>query len=67
MSETPLLDETLHLLQVQRPAWLKLSLIANETGLPFAWLSVLYRGKAPDPGIRRIEILNAYLKRKLAK
>ena len=66
-SETPLLDETLHLLQIDRPAWLSLACIAREADLPPAWLSMVWLGKIPDPGIKKIERLNAYLKGKLAK
>jgi hypothetical protein len=59
-----LLKETLDLL-INRPAWLKLSIIESETGLKSDWLSLLQLNKIPNPGVVGIEKLNDYLKAKL--
>jgi hypothetical protein len=55
-----LLQETTELLQSDQRT---LRLIAEETGLGFEWLSKLKQEKIGDPGVVKIQTLNAYLKR----
>jgi len=64
-TQKSLLDITMDLL-VNRPAWLKTIEISRETGLHPSWLGLLQRGGIPDPGIRKIERLHAYLVNKIA-
>jgi hypothetical protein len=63
MSKT-LLETTLDKLK-NRPAWLTLALIERETGISQYWLSMLNRGKVPNPGIKNIEILANHLNERL--
>ena len=56
-----LLEDTIELLNrasESRPV------IAKNTDLGFEWISKLANDKIPDPGVRRVEKLNAYLKQK---
>lgn len=57
-----LLDETLALLERDKGGWRK---TADDTGLSYDWLSSLSQGRIGDPGIKRIQKLNEYLKSKL--
>ena len=57
---TRLRDRTLYLVQ-ERPARIKLTRIARDTGLPLSWLSAFTRGEIDEPSVCRIECLYEYL------
>jgi hypothetical protein len=56
-----LLQETLLLLERDKG---DRQTTAKETGLNKEWLSKLAQGAITDPGVNKIETLNAYLKQK---
>lgn len=55
-----MLDRTLQLVR-ERPRTLTYEQIANDTGLKVSWLEALASGRIPDPGVRKVETLYAYL------
>ena len=55
-----LLDTTLQLLK-SRPRSVTYDQIAAGTGLGKPWLEALAAGRIPDPGVRKIETLYAFL------
>lgn len=59
-----LLEETLMLLKRDRGDRPK---TAKDTGLQLAWLQALADGKIADPGVKKIETLNKYLRAKYPK
>lgn len=59
-----LLEETRQMLQRDKGDW---PTTAKETGLGREWLAKLSQGAISDPGVNKIEKLNAYLKAKLAQ
>lgn len=63
MINTSLRDTTISLLQ-NRPVWLTLKLISNETAIPEGWLKALSRLKIKGPDVNRIETLHNYLAKK---
>jgi len=60
---TELRDKTLELLK-NRPVWLTLAIIAEDTTIPHGWLKVFAQGKIADPSVNRIETLKLYLEAK---
>jgi len=61
---TTLRDTTVLSLK-NRPVWLTLNLICEETTIPSAWLNALVKGRISDPSVNRIETLKAYLESKV--
>jgi hypothetical protein len=59
-----LLQETIELLRKDRGNW---PTTAADTGLGREWLSKLAQGAIDDPGVVKIEKLNAYLVNKYGK
>lgn len=57
MSDKTLLDSTLDMLREHK----RYRQIAEDTGLGYEWLTKLAQGRIPDPGVKRIEALHAYL------
>ena len=57
---TSLLDKTLQLVR-NRPRTMTYDHIASETGLKKAWLEAFAAGRIPDPGVRKVETLFAFL------
>jgi len=66
MLSTSLRDGTIELLR-NRPVWLTLKLICNDTTIPEGWLKALVQGKIKGPDVNRIETLNNYLQVKISK
>jgi len=57
-------DNTLILLR-NRPVWLTLKLISDETTIPEGWLKMFSQNKIIDPSVNRIETLKNYLESKV--
>jgi hypothetical protein len=57
MGKMTLLDSTLDMLREHK----RYRQIAEDTGLGYEWLTKLAQGRIPDPGVKRIETLHAYL------
>ncbi len=55
-----MLDKTLKLVR-ERPRTLTYDQIASDTGLKVSWLEAFAGGRIPDPGVRKVETLFAYL------
>lgn len=62
---TTLRDETRELL-LNRPATLKIQDISEALDVSSSWLNTFARGALADPGVVKIQTLNAYL-RNIAK
>ena len=60
MIATSIRDNTIKML-CNRPVWLTFAIISKETSIPIGWLKALSRGKISDPGVNRIETLQAFL------
>lgn len=57
-------DETRAILN-NRPAWLTLVKISEESHLPYAWLASFNQGDCDEPGVNRVQTLSAYLTERL--
>ena len=64
MITTELRDTTISLLQ-NRPVWMTLKLIAEETTIPEGWLKMFCQEKISDPSVNRVETLKNYLENKV--
>lgn len=64
MIVTTMRDATIELLK-NRPAWLTLNMICEQTTIPTAWLNALVKGRMADPSVNRIETLKIYLESKV--
>lgn len=60
MITTELRDSTI-LLMKNRPVWLTLKIIEEETTIPEGWLKMFAQGKISDPSVNRVETLKNYL------
>ena len=59
-ASTSLLEQTLQLVR-NRPRSMTYDHIAAETGLKKTWLEAFAAGRIPDPGVRKVEALHAFL------
>ncbi len=64
MISTNFRDVTTELLK-NRPVWMTLAIISQETTIPEGWLKALSQGKIKDPSVNRIETLKNYLENKV--
>jgi len=59
--KSTLLKKTLDLLLKDKGNWPE---TANQTGLKYDWISALSQGGIEDPGVKKIERLYEYLRKK---
>jgi hypothetical protein len=60
IGSTSLRRKTLELVQ-NRPARIKLKTIADDLGLPMAWLSAFSRGELEAPNVDRVQLIWEYM------
>lgn len=65
MLTTDFRDKTIELLN-NRPVWLTIKIISEETTIPEGWLKMFSQLKISDPGVNRVETLNKYLIKKVS-
>ena len=56
-----LLDDTLTGL-AKLPRWVTMSQVAKDTGVKLSWLSAFVAGQIEDPGVKKVQAINDYLK-----
>ena len=50
-----------------RPVWLEMKEVAEETGIGIEWLWALIKGKIADPGVCRVTTINQFLDSRIPK